>query len=133
MVPDKIVADAKAKRRILVVDDTRNFPFAPDTDGTTVRTSKAATDFLGKETEVHVPLDELWLDFDLGFGDTEHQGDETTMPIVYYLAELAYYGSPYPVNKIFIHTSNPVGRAAMGLTLRHFGYDVEDVEAHFGV
>lgn len=131
MVPDKIALKSPTKRRILVVDDTRNFPFAPDTDGTTVRTSREALDFLGKATGVDVPLDELWLDFDLG--NTKQEGGGTAMPVVLHLAELAYYGHPYPVGKIFLHTANPVGRAAMGLLLSRFGYEVEETEAHFGV
>ena len=118
-------------KRILVVDDLRNFPFAADDSGTTVRTSAEALRFLFPMDGSREYLDELWLDFDLG--DDYVKGGDTAMPVALFLAESAFYGTLYPVETILIHTSNPVGREAMGMLLRRYGYNVKDVEAHFGV
>lgn len=119
-------------KNILVVDDCRNFPFGDDC-GMTVRTSGEALSALGLDTGGHVHLDELWLDFDLGgvFGRLERY--DTAMPVVLYLAELAFFGRPYPVDRIIIHSANPVGSQAMLLTLQRYGYNVTIQEAHFGV
>lgn len=130
-------------KRILFVDDTRTFPPKPDDDVNTCRTSKAAVDELewsiAYTTEAG-PFDEIWLDFDLGGGVYERPEllasrlrlYDTAMPVALWLAEQAFYGMPYKVDRIMIHTGNPVGREAMGLLLRRFGYDVVDVTPHFG-
>lgn len=121
------------KKRIVVVDDVRNYPFGENDVGTTLRTSAEALEFLGITSGKRIPIDELWLDFDLGgvFGQIELY--DTCMPVALYLAELAFYGIPYPVDKIVIHTMNPVGRVALGSTLRHHGYNVEDQSVWFHV
>ncbi len=120
-------------KTILVVDDCRNFPASPTDEVHTVRTSQAALQFLGLHSGVRTRIDELWLDFDLGgiFGRLELY--DTAMPVALYLAECSYYGDPYPVNEIIIHSSNPVGSEAMLQTLCRFGYNVRRQEAHFGV
>ncbi len=122
-----------SSKAILVVDDCRNFPKSPTDMVRTVRTSAAALQFLGFDTGVRPEIDELWLDFDLGgvFGQLELY--DTAMPVALYLAECAYYGDPYPVKEIIIHSSNPVGSEAMLQTLLRFGYNVKRQEAHFGV
>jgi hypothetical protein len=47
------------------------------------------------------------------------------MPVVLWLAEQTSYGHPYPVEKIVLHTQNPVGRDAMQHVLERWGYHVE--------
>ena len=122
-------------KRILFVDDTRTFPPKPGDDVNTCRTSKAAVDELewsiAYTTEAG-PFDEIWLDFDLGGVYKRPELYDTAMPVALWLAEQAFYGRPYKVDKLMIHTGNPIGRAAMGLLLRHFGYDVVDVTPLFG-
>lgn len=129
-MPNIEAADTSTStKRIIIVDDLRNFPFGPTDDGHTFRTSEAALTWLQDDYAMTRPakvLDELWLDFDLG-------GDDTAMPIALWLAEVAYYGAPYPVEKIVIHSANPVGSEAMHQTLTRFGYTAIIVDAHFGV
>lgn len=121
-------------KRVVVLDDVRNYPFDPTTeDGTTLRTSAECLIFLGFSTGVRIHIDELWLDFDLGgvFGQLELV--DTAMPVALFLAEQAFYGTPYPVDKIVIHTMNPIGRKAMRSLLERYGYNVICQEAHFYV
>jgi hypothetical protein len=115
-------------KTILVLDDMRNFPDDRAAMITTVRTSSDALNWFQLRGAFFpgIHLDELWLDFDLG-------GDDTAMPVVMYLAEMGFHGQPYPVDRIYLHTSNPVGRTAMQATLERYGYDVYPVEAHFGI
>ncbi len=98
-------------RRILFVDDLRDFPL-PDLNADIVRSSEAALEQL-KSGKAY---DEIWLDHDLG-------GDDTSMPIVYWLAERAFNGNPYPVEKVVVHTANPVGRKNIVSSLTRWGYN----------
>ncbi len=120
------------KRRIVVLDDIRNYPFEENDEGTTLRNSMEALKFLGQESGERVKIDELWLDFDLG-GVLRSELFDTAMPVALWLAECAYEGSPYPVKQIVIHTMNPVGREAMRSLLERFGYEVKCVWPHFHV
>lgn len=119
-------------KRILVIDDVRNYPFDPDDVGYVARTAVEGFRLM----EAEPGFDEIWLDFDLGSttGLPEwSRSYDTAMPCALWLAEQAFFGVPYRVGKVVIHTANPVGREAMELLLRRFGYNVEVVEAHFGV
>lgn len=120
-------------KTILVVDDCRNFPQSSRDLIRTCRTSQDALDFMGVENGIRPMVDELWLDFDLGGVSGQLELFDTAMPIALHLAECAYYGNPYPVSEIIIHSSNPVGSEAMFQTLQRFGYNVRRQEAHFGV
>jgi hypothetical protein len=114
---------------ILFVDDTRTFPDHPEDCVVTVRTAAEAI------VELRMPKvqwDEIWLDFDLGGVYGQMELYDTAMPVALWLAEQAFYGCSYKVKQIMIHTGNPVGRHAMGLLLRRFGYEVIDVEPSFG-
>ena len=95
------------------------------------RNSHEALSVLGYFNGKIKPLDEIWLDYDLGFKDAKW-GD-TADPVVDYLCELAFYGTPYPVGVIILHTANPVGRDKMRMVLQRYGYYVIVREAHFGV
>jgi hypothetical protein len=106
-------------RSILLIDDLRDF-LVPDTDAeiTIARTSQQALDILAQRND----WDELWLDHDLG-------GDDTIMVIVDYLSEKAFLDEPVNVGMVYIHTSNPVGRKQMKLTLDRYGYNTRLVDA----
>lgn len=79
---------------ILVVDNKRIFPHS---DVFYARSSSRALEILQQSDG----LKELWLDYDLG-------RDDTTIPVVDYLRERIICNNPFPVEKIFIHTNNPV-------------------------
>jgi hypothetical protein len=120
-----------ARKKILFLDDVRTPPdfYFGDADIWLCRNTEQAY----KDLEKHrtIGFDEIWLDFDLGgvLGpDTEDY--KTAMPIALYLAEEAFYGAPYPVKTIVIHTQNPVGQSAMKLLLEQYCYNVriQDVE-----
>ena len=106
-------------RSILLIDDLRDF-LTPDIQAelTIARTSQQALDVLAQKND----WDELWLDHDLG-------GDDTIMVIVDYLSEKAFFDEPVNVGLVFIHTSNPVGRKQMKLTLDRYGYNTRLVDA----
>lgn len=91
---------------ILFIDDERSL------DGEDVeiaRTSKDALQLLAENS-----YSEIWFDHDLG-------GDDTTIPVVDYLAEMAFNGNPYPARMV-IHTANPVGRENIKRALERWGY-----------
>jgi hypothetical protein len=48
-------------------------------------------------------IDELWLDHDLGDGDT-------TRDLVLMMCEDCVMGKPWPIRNIYIHSANPVGQ-----------------------
>jgi hypothetical protein len=106
-------------RSILLIDDLRDF-LVPDADAqiTIARTSQQALDILARQND----WDELWFDHDLG-------GDDTIMVIVDYLSEKAFLDEPVNVGMVYIHTSNPVGRKQMKLTLDRYGYNTRLVDA----
>jgi hypothetical protein len=106
-------------RSILLIDDLRDF-LVLDTDAeiTIARNSQQALDILAQQND----WDELWLDHDLG-------GDDTIMVVVDYLSEKAFLDEPVNVDMVFIHTSNPVGRKQMKLTLDRYGYNTRLVDA----
>lgn len=103
------MSDVPAEPVVLVIDDLRSFTFP----ARYARTSGEGLAALA----VSGPLDELWLDHDLG-------GDDTIMPVIDYLAERAFNGDPFPVAKVMVHTSNPSGAATMMRVLRRWEYPV---------
>lgn len=98
----------------IVIDDLRTLPVQADH----LRTSQAGLDWL--RTYDKVPLDCIWLDHDLG-------GEDTIMPVVDYLCELAYNGTPFPVSVIKVHSMNPVGSENVVRSLVRYGYNVRRV------
>lgn len=102
----------------LVIDDLRSFKEEPDGVFVYARTS-----FHGRKA-----LDEyemfgvqnLWLDHDLGL--KADGTDDTIMSVVDSLCLRAYEGNPYPVETIYVHTSNPVGRKNIKTSLDRWGY-----------
>lgn len=100
--------------RVLVVDDLRTFSFG--FEPVYARSSAEAMPLLKEE------WDELWLDHDLG-------GEDTTIPVVDWLAEAAFNGCPAKVGIIVIHSSNPSGSQTIERTLKRYGYTVRRVDA----
>ena len=83
----------------VVVDDLRDHP-----DGAMYfRTSASAITWL--QDNPTVVIDELWLDHDLG------GLDDTIRPVVLYLEELCFNGTPIEIGCIYVHTANPTGAA----------------------
>lgn len=117
-------------RSILCLDDERSFPFEEGDDAYMARNVGEALAVLGFFNGKIRPLDEIWLDYDLGYTSS---WSDTADPVVDYLCELAFNGTPYPVGVIVLHTANPVGRDKMRMVLQRYGYFVIVREAHFGV
>ena len=63
------------------------------------------------------PVDELWLDHDLG-------GDDAVWPVVEILERAAFDGRPFDIGTVNIHSANPAGAAKMAQALRRWGYRV---------
>ncbi|WP_018254526.1 cyclic-phosphate processing receiver domain-containing protein [Salinispora mooreana] len=99
--------------RIVLVDDLRSFVDGRSAD--VVRTSTAGAELLERCRDQR--LDELWLDHDLGEGDT-------IWPFVEVLERAAFDGRPFDVGVINIHSANPTGAAKMAQALRRWGYRV---------
>lgn len=82
------------------------------------RTSTAGAELLERCRDQR--LDELWLDHDLGEGDT-------IWPVVEVLEHAAFDGRPLDVGIINIHSANPAGATKMAQALRRWGYRVNIV------
>ena len=80
---------------VVLVDDTRDFKDERST--LTARTSAEAVALL--QCLAQTPLDELWLDYDLSFGDT-------AQPVVDHLLAAAADGTPQQVGQVLVHSSN---------------------------
>jgi hypothetical protein len=80
---------------VVLVDDTRDFKDGRST--LTARTSTEAVALLERLSPT--PIDELWLDYDLGSGDT-------AQPVVEHLVTAAALGAPQQVSAILVHSSN---------------------------
>jgi len=96
----------------LFIDDERNPPKREGVVYDVVRSSSAA---LGKLNDPERHYDAIWFDHDLG-------GDDTTIPVLDRLSEMAFNGNPYPVSVIYVHTANPVGRKTIISSLTRWGY-----------
>jgi hypothetical protein len=109
-----------------VIDDLRNF--RDDRPAVVARTSADALAYLEANQDAH--FTDIWFDHDLG----EPNGElDTTMPVVNYLSERAFYDNPVNVDIVYVHTSNPVGARQIVASLERFGYNVKKVpaEVHF--
>jgi hypothetical protein len=115
---------------IVVIDDERSF----DTDVSIVylRNSTEALGYLARkmthqQTEYGQPIFELWLDHDLGHPENYPEGkNDTIVPVVRFLDMIAHTHLKLVINKIFVHSQNPVGSESVVATLfKH--YDVRRV------
>jgi hypothetical protein len=102
---------------VLLVDDVRRF--RDGRECVVARTPDEALDALRS----HAVLDELWLDFDLGRHRDGRRRD--VMPVVAELGRAARAGSPYAIERIFIHSTNPAGALAIRRVLEAVGYEVQ--------
>ncbi|MGW4249800.1 cyclic-phosphate processing receiver domain-containing protein [Nocardia sp. NPDC004722] len=68
------------------------------------------------------PIDELWLDHDLG-------GEDTIMPVVTVLEEAAFDGRPFEIGTIYVHSANPIGAETVVRVLGRWGYRVRRARA----
>lgn len=93
-------------KRILFIDDEREMACA-----TIARTSQEGLDLLRSGT-----WDEVWLDHDLS-------GEDTTLPVVDWLSESAYFDRPV-VPVVYVHSMNPIGADTIVRSLRRYGYQV---------
>ena len=103
---------------IVVIDDERTLPISD----IPVFLFKNSSDGLAALKEIHtsgVTIDELWLDHDLGEIDISPYWDNI-MPVVYWLEELGYAGTPLKVETIFVHTANPAAAPVMMDALRPY-------------
>ena len=103
----------------ILIDDLRSF--SDHRECQTARTADSGIKALMAHREQ--TIDELWLDHDLGM--LPDGSDHTIMPVIDYLAEAAYDGIPFRIERIIIHTSNPAGAVKMEATLRRWGYNTE--------
>lgn len=103
--------------RIIIIDDVRTFRF-----GFHIRTLNDALSYINLVHTEREHLDELWLDHDLG-------GTDTIRPVVDRLEEWWYRGTPLDVKKIFIHSSNPVGRKYINQAINKLGVPLIGVDA----
>ena len=99
---------------VLVIDDLRSFGF----DATYARTSADALGVLERDGG----WDEVWFDHDLG-------GDDTTIPVLDRICELAHAGTPVRIGLCVVHTSNPPGRDTLRRGLSRWGYRERVVDA----
>lgn len=104
--------------KILLIDDLRNFRFVPE--GTEVVAARTSAEALAVLADEQTHWDEIWFDHDLG--EPNGADPDTTMPVVDYLSERAFFGNPVSVGKVFIHSSNPPGVRQMAASLTRFGY-----------
>lgn len=94
---------------IVLIDDERNFRDTPAADVVVLRTSSDALTWLRQNT---LPISQLWLDHDLG-------GDDTIIPVIHFLEEQYFLGSPVDIDTVFVHTANPVGAQQIMAALSH--------------
>jgi hypothetical protein len=108
---------------ILLIDDLRSF--RDGREAMIARTSQAGLKAL--EQLEGQSLKSIWLDHDLGeFSDGTV---DSIMVVVDKLCELAFSEKPVPVETIYVHTSNPVGRDQMLQSLRRWGYNAKAAQA----
>ncbi|WP_432984325.1 cyclic-phosphate processing receiver domain-containing protein [Dactylosporangium sp. CA-233914] len=97
----------------LLIDDLRDF--LDPAPAHVARTSAAGAELLRRHRAE--PIDELWLDHDLG-------GEDTIWPVVELLERAAFDGEPFTITTIYVHSANPPGAAKVLQALRRWGYHV---------
>jgi hypothetical protein len=96
---------------VVVVDDLRTFAF----DAVHARTSAQGIDVLRSCLDGGQVVDELWLDYNLGRGDT---GSVVVAWLVAHAREMAPL-----VRRVNVHSSDPGGARRMMVALAEAGYD----------
>lgn len=90
---------------ILIIDDLRDFK--DDRPALVARTSADGIKALQDAKSSGTTITELWLDHDLGILASGEEDD--IKPVILELEGSAVWDDPYPIEHIFVHTSNPVG------------------------
>lgn len=106
---------------IIVIDDLRTFTFP----ALYFRTSEEALSWFRENEGKDVDIDELWLDHDLG-------PDDDIRRVVRYLEDSHLDPSlqGWRINRVYVHTANPVGASYIKRSLRMYScYQVD--AAHF--
>lgn len=108
---------------VLLIDDLRDFKrkITPG-DLTVARTSQEGLDVL-----LTRKWEQIWLDHDLGLN--ADGSEDTIMPVVDFMCERAFNGSPVEAEAILVHTSNPNGAAVIQRSLSAYGYSSIRVNA----
>jgi len=115
----------RTNTHILIVDDLRtptpDFQVPAGCDVHVATSSDAALAHLDRICATGQTLSALYLDHDLG--QTPDGRTLTIMPVVDFLVQQAFHTHAVPVDTIFVHTSNPVGRRniMMALTTTRIG------------
>lgn len=99
------------RRAIVVIDDLRTFAF----DAVHARSSAQGIEVLASCVAHRQVVDELWLDYNLGRGDT---GDA----VVAWLTANAEAAQPL-VREVYVHSSDAFGARRMLAALEAAGYD----------
>jgi hypothetical protein len=102
-----------SETEIVLVDDLRSFIDGRSAE--VARTSAAGVLLLDRYRDRR--LDELWLDHDLGEGDT-------IWPVVEVLERAAFEDRLFDIGVIRVHSANPAGAAKIVQVLRRWGYRV---------
>lgn len=107
---------------VLLIDDLRDFRSELTPSGLTVaRTSEAALNVLERR------WGQIWLDHDLGL--KSDGTEDTVMPVVERMCELAFNNRPVDVEVVLVHTSNPAGASTIQKALEAYGYRAIRVNA----
>lgn len=110
---------------IVIIDDERDFINRKRYETSLVfRNCFDAIDFFEKHEGE--PVAELWLDHDLGMIDGK---EHDIFTFIDYLEHLHHHSDWLPViDKIYVHTANPVGAQRMIKALNHIGYHTTRVD-----
>lgn len=109
-------ADSDGLVPTVLVDDTRRF--ADGRDGLVFRTSRDAVAGLRAIARRGSAVRDLWLDYDLGGGDT-------VLPVLDLLAQLDRAGQRLRVDRVHIITSSATGGHAIRQALDRLRYPCE--------
>ena len=101
---------------ILGIDDLRALPRATRIARTSQEGVRLLEEHRGRR------IDELWLDHDLGGGDS-------IMPVVALLEQAAFEGRPFTIGMIYVHSANPSGAETMVRVLKRWNYQVRRATA----
>lgn len=101
---------------VLLIDDVRRF--RDNRPCLLARTPDEGLELL--RAHLTRPIDELWLDHDLGW--TSDGRRRTVMPVVAELVRAAAASERYQIGQILIHSANPAGAVAIRRALVSAGY-----------
>lgn len=104
-----------ASMRVVLVDDLRSFR-----DGRACEVARDSVTALRLLSEGGARIDELWLDHDLGEGDT-------IRPVLLELERAAAEGARPDIGVVCVHSANPPAAETIVRSLTRCGYQVRPV------